>query len=103
MALDMIDTIWSLMQESEFYSPNDLANILGQPTFAVVRVLEFLAKYGFAERVTRRELIFRRLENKLSPSDALGVLRMLLGDAHAHYAGRIANVSKPPKRFGRLQ
>jgi hypothetical protein len=102
MSLDMIDTIWSVMQESEFYSPSDLVNILGQPTFAVVRVLEFLAKYGFAERVTRREMIFRRSENKLSPGDTLDVLRMLLGDVDARYARRIANVSKAPKRFGRL-
>ena len=103
MSLDMIDTIWSVMQESEFYSPSDLANILDQPTFAVVRVLEFLAKYGFAERVTKREMIFRRSGNKLSLGDALTVLRMLLGDTDAHDAGRIANVSKTPKRFGRLQ
>jgi hypothetical protein len=103
MTLDMIDTIWSAMQEDEFYSPSDLANVLGQPTFAVVRVLEFLAKYGFTERVTRRELIFRRKENKLGPGDSVSVLRMLLGDVDAHRAGRIASVSKAPKRFGRLQ
>lgn len=99
MTLDMIDTIWSAMQEDEFYSPSDLANTLGQPTHAVVRVLEFLAKYGFAERVTKHELIFRRLENELSPSDALKALRMLLGDADAHDAGRIADISKAPRRF----
>jgi hypothetical protein len=102
MSLDMVDTIWSVMQESEFYSPNDLANILGQPTSAVVRVLEFLAKYGFAQRVTKREMIFRRLHNKLSPGDALSVLRMLLEDVDAHDTGGIANVSKTSKRIGRL-
>jgi hypothetical protein len=100
MTLDMVNTIWSAMQENEFYSPSDLANILGQPTQAVVRVLEFLAKYGFAERVTKRELIFRRLENECSPGDALSVLRVMLGDADAHDAGRIPSISKTPKRLG---
>jgi hypothetical protein len=93
----MIDTIWYTMQEDEFYSPSDLANILGQPPYVVVRVLEFLVKYGFAQRLTKRELIFTRLENKLGPGDALRALRMLLGEADD--ADRIANVSEAPKRF----
>jgi hypothetical protein len=94
----MIDTIWSAMQEDEFYSPSDLANILRQPPYVVMRVLGFLEKYGFAERLTKRELIFRRLENRLGPSDALKALRMLvLGGADN--AGRIANVSEARRRF----
>lgn len=99
MTLDMVDTVWSAMRENEFYSPSDLANVLEQPTHAVVRVLEFLAKYGFAERVMKRELIFRKVVNTPRPGDALRVLRILLGDADAHDAGRIANISKAPRRF----
>ena len=101
MTFDMIDTIWSTMHENEFYSPSDLANILGQPSYVVVRVLEFLVKYGFAERLTKRELIFRRLHNKLAPGDALRALRMLLGETDD--AGRIANISEAPKRFRLIQ
>jgi hypothetical protein len=97
----MIDTVWSVMQEDEFYSPNDLANILRQPPHVVMRVLGFLEKYGFAERLTKRELIFRRLENKLGPRDALKTLRMLLGETDD--AGRIANISEAPKRFRPVQ
>jgi hypothetical protein len=103
MTFDVIDTIWSAMQGSEFYSPSDLANILGQPTYAVVRALEFLAKYGFVERLTKREPIFRRLENQLRPGDALRVLQVLLGEAEANDAGRIAKVSEAPKRFRSVQ
>jgi hypothetical protein len=103
MTLDMIDTIWFAMQGNDFYSPSDLANILGQPSYVVMRVLEFLVKYGFAERLTKRERIFRRLENKLGPGDALKVLRMLLVEAEADDAGRIANVSQAPKRFRSVQ
>jgi hypothetical protein len=101
MTLDIIDAIWSAMQVSEFYSPSDLANILGQPSYVVVRVLDFLDKYGFAERLTRQEPIFRKLENQLGPGDALRVLGILLGEADD--AGRIANVPKAPKRFRSLQ
>ena len=99
MTLDMVDSVWSAMQKGEFYSPSDLANTLGQPSCAVVRVLEFLTRYGFAERVTRRELIFRKFENDLSPGNALMVLRMLVRDAYASNAERIANFSKAPRRF----
>jgi hypothetical protein len=103
MTPDMIDTVWSAMHRNEFYSPSDLANILGQPSYVVVRVLDFLAKYGFAERLTKGEPIFRRLENQLGPGDALRALRMLMGEAEADDAGRIANVSEAPKRFRSLQ
>jgi hypothetical protein len=99
MTLDMVDSVWSAMQKGEFYSPRDLANTLRQPSCTVIRVLEFLARYGFAEQVTRRELIFRKLENDLSPGSALMVLRMLVGDAYASNAERIANFSKAPRRF----
>ena len=103
MTHDMIDTIWSAMQGNEFYSPTDLANISGQPSYAVVRVLDFLAKYGFAERLTQREPLFRRLENQVGPGDALRILQTLLGKAEADDVGRIANISKAPRRFRLLQ
>ena len=61
MSLDMVDLVWSLMRDGEFYSPADLANTLGEPTDTIVRILEFLARYKFAERMTKRELIFRKI------------------------------------------
>ncbi len=62
MTLDLVDTVWSAMHESEFYTPNDLSNTLGEPTEAIVRILEFLTRYGFAQKVTKWELIFRKVE-----------------------------------------
>ena len=53
--------------------------------------------------MTKRELIFRRLENEFGPGDALSVLRVVLGDADAHDASQIPSISKTPKRFGPLQ
>jgi len=80
MAFDVVDLIWSAMRDGEFYSPNDLANSLEQPVESVTRVLEFLKKYKFAEQITRREMIFRKVGNNPSPSDALRVLQTVLGE-----------------------
>lgn len=80
MALDVVDLVWCAMRDGEFYSPNDLANSLEQPVESVTRVLEFLKKYKFAEQVTRREMIFRRVENNPSPGDALKVLQTVLSE-----------------------
>jgi hypothetical protein len=96
MTLDMVDTVWSVMRKDEFYSPEDLANTLGQPTEAVLRVLEFLSRYGFAHRVTEREWLFTRVMNAPSPGDALRILGMLVGDDSAN-AGRMTSVSKTPR------
>jgi hypothetical protein len=98
MALDMVDLIWSAMQDGEFYSPNDLANSLEQPVESVTRVLEFLKKYKFAEQVTRREMIFRKIANNPSPCDALRVLQTVLGEVRVERTER-ANVSEACKRF----
>jgi len=101
LTLDMVDAVWSAMRKDEFYSPRDLANTLGQPTEAVVRVLEFLSRYGFADRVTERELIFRKVVSALSPSDALRTLRTLLADAPVD-ADRVTSVSKTPRHFDKF-
>jgi len=98
MSLDMIDLVWSLMRDGEHYSPEDLANTLGQPTDTFVRILEFLTRYKFAERMTKRELIFRKAENAPSPGDALRVLRVVLADASAS-GNRVPNISKSPRCF----
>jgi hypothetical protein len=79
MALDVVDLVWSAMRDDEFYSPNDLANSLKQPVQSVTRVLEFLNKYKFAEQISRREMIFRKVANSLNPGEALRVLQIVLG------------------------
>jgi hypothetical protein len=98
MRLDLVDAIWSAMRDGEFYSPNDLANSLEQPVESVTRVLEFLKRYKFAEQVTRREMIFRKVANSLSPGEALRVLRTVLSDVRVERTER-ANISEVYKRF----
>ena len=99
MSLDMVDLVWSLMRDGEFYSPDDVANIVGEPIEAIVRVLEFLVRYKFAERMTRRELIFRKIPNGPSPGDAAKILRMLRANAALNDASRVANISKAPRHI----
>ena len=99
MAFDMVDMVWSAMENNELYSPNDLANNLGQPVETVTRVLEFLKKYKFAEQITRREMIFRKVASDPRPGDALRVLQTVLGEVRVDDAGRIANVSNTSRRY----
>jgi hypothetical protein len=78
VSVDPINLLWSAMSEGEFYSPRDLANTSEQPIDGVVRVLEFLVHYGFAEQVTKHEPIFRKLCNAPTPAEALSILQVLL-------------------------
>jgi len=99
MAFDLIDTVWSAMRDGELYSLNDLTNTLERSTEAVTRVLEFLTKYGFVERVTSREMIFRKLPNDVSPGDALEVLRSIVQVEDVNDAEGITNLPKIYRRF----
>jgi hypothetical protein len=96
MALDVVDLVWSAMRDDEFYSPNDLANSLEQPVQSVTRVLEFLKKYKFAEQISRREMIFRKVANSINPGDALRVLQVMIGDVRVERTEQ-ANISQEPK------
>jgi hypothetical protein len=97
MSLDIIDLVWSLMRDGEFYSPADLANTLGQPTDTIVRILEFLARYKFAERMTKRELIFRKIPTGPSPGEAVKILRTLRANTALNHARQVTNIPKTPR------
>ena len=89
-----VDLVWSLMRDGELYTPEDLANTIGQPTDTIVRILEFLTRYKFAERMTRRELIFRKIQTGPSPNEAMKILRMLRANEAPNHARQAANISK---------
>jgi hypothetical protein len=97
MNLDMVDLVWSQMRDGEFYSPGDLANTLGQPTDMITRTLEFLARYKFIERMTKHELIFRKIPTGPSPGEAVRILRMLRANAAINNARQVA---KSPRHLG---
>jgi hypothetical protein len=97
MSLETVDLVWSLMRDGEFYSPADLANIIGQPTCMIARILEFLTKYKFIERVTKGELIFRKIPTGPSPAEAVSILRMIRANAALSEASEVARISKRPR------
>jgi hypothetical protein len=94
----MVDLVWSLMRDGEFYSPADLANTLGQPAETIVRILEFLAKYKFVEQMIKRELIFRKIPTGPRPGEAVKILRMLRASVAFNHARQVANISKTSRR-----
>jgi hypothetical protein len=68
------------MQHAELYSLSDLAYLAGQPTDRVLPVLEFLTCYGFAERVTRHELLFKKSLNVPAPGRIAAILQTMLAE-----------------------
>lgn len=98
MSLSTVDVVWSLMSDGELYSPRDLANSSGQSADSVTRVLEFLKRYGFAEQVTRRESIFRKVAHAPAPGDALRILQTLVNDNSVRETGRVVTRSDFNKR-----
>jgi hypothetical protein len=95
MTLETVDLVWSLMRDGEFYSPADLANAIGQPIETIVRILEFLTKYRFIERVTKREFIFRKIPTGPSPAKAVTILRVLRANAALNGSLRRFGYSSP--------
>ena len=70
--------VWSAMEFGEFYSPDDLANSLEQPVESVTRVLQFMKKYEFADQISKREMIFRKITKDPSPGELLRALQTAL-------------------------
>jgi len=99
MTHDLINDVWSAMRVGEYYGPTDLANRLGQPAEAVGRVLEFLAKYGFADRLTKHEIIVRKLPNGMRPGDALKVLQELMQGGQVNDIRSVADPARASKRL----
>ena len=82
----IVDLVWSAMRNGEVYSLADLVNSSGQGLDAVVRVLGFLTRYGFAEQMTRHEMLFRRRAQVLEPSAAMSILQTVIANACAREA-----------------
>jgi len=99
VTFDVVDTVWLAMKDGEYYSPSDLANSLGQPIEEVTRVLEFLAKYDFAQQVAKSEMLFRKLASAIRPGDALRVLQTVLQGGDVNNPNEIASLPKAPKHF----
>ena len=98
MSFETVDLLWSMMRDGELYSPADLANMLGQPIDTIDRILEFLARYKFIERIIERESIFKKIPAGPSPAEAVTILRILRANVALNDANQVANISKTPRR-----
>lgn len=78
MGRDLVDSVLAFMRDGELYSPEDLANASLQPTDLVARVLEFLARYGFAEMVVKHQPLFRKSSDLPDPGDSISVLQRII-------------------------
>jgi DNA-binding IclR family transcriptional regulator len=74
-----IDNVLMMMAKGRYYSVRDLANLSSQPQTTVAGVVEFLAKYGFVERLGVNDPLFiKSTKITMSPAEAANVLRMLV-------------------------
>lgn len=81
-----VDAVCHVMKNAELCSLADLRSVSGQTTHELVPVLEFLTRYGFAERVTRREWLLRRLNVPAAPRGTAAVLQAMLAPSLSHSA-----------------
>ena len=93
MSLDVVDLIWSAIGEDDFYSPTDLARRSELSVEDVLRVLEFLTRYGFTEQPIRSEPIFRKLPCVPCPGDTVRILQSLIEQTRIGGITRAASVS----------
>jgi len=74
------DTVWARMRSGEYYTIRDLANASGEGIGMVARILDFLTKYGFVDRVAGQESLFRRrvVAYSLNPEETAEMLTLLV-------------------------
>ena len=71
------DGLWTTMTLGKYYSVRDLANLTGQPRSTVADVLQFLANYGFVDRVGEKEPVFTKSPVKFSPGESINLLKCI--------------------------
>jgi hypothetical protein len=75
MPSNLADVLWGVMRRGELYSIGDLVSLVGESLDDVRRGLAFLAEFGFIERVSEAESIFRKKAEGPSPSEAVTILQ----------------------------
>lgn len=89
-----IDSVWASMREGKYYSVQDLANASGCPRTLVANVTDFLAKYGFAEKIGRSEPLFTRAKLELSPTETIKLLECI---TEPEVAAELPSLKEPTK------
>lgn len=99
MTVEIVDVVWSAMENDEFYTPDDLANILSEPTDRIICILQFLTRYGFTKRLTKHELIYTKVADGPSPTTALKILQALVGNTNEGSVKRTESVASEFRRL----
>ncbi|MGA2626604.1 MAG: hypothetical protein ABSF63_06040 [Candidatus Bathyarchaeia archaeon] len=75
MQASWADDLWAIMTQGKYYSIHDLANLTEQSRSTVAGVLEFLANYGFVDRIGAKEPVFTKSTVKFSPGETINLLK----------------------------
>jgi len=77
MRASWTDSLWALMVPGKYYTLHDLVNLSGQPGSAVADLVDFLATYGFIDRVGSSELFFTKTALRISLTQCINQLRRI--------------------------
>jgi hypothetical protein len=64
-----------MMEAGKYYSVNDLASLSGENHNTVLQVVDFLAKYGFVDRVGSVDSVYAKSKIVLAPSESIEILK----------------------------
>ena len=70
-----LEVVWSALSEDQWLSANELEAASGADESSLMRIVDFLVRWNFAEVRRFPSLLVRRKSGSLSPTDVVGVLR----------------------------
>jgi len=63
------------MEQGQYYSTKDLANLADEPGVIVADILKFLIAYGFVKQIGKAEPLFTKSTIIISPTQSLNILK----------------------------
>jgi hypothetical protein len=76
-ALSIIELVWSVMRDGKWLRPDDIAKLVPSRAAEVVEVLEFLVKFGFAQRHGVDQNSYRIPKTDPSPMEVAEILQAM--------------------------
>jgi hypothetical protein len=78
-----LEVVWSALCENEWLSSNELKAASGADDTTLMRIVDFLVRWNFAEVRRSPSFQVRRRSNAISPSQVVGLLRTITGTSQA--------------------
>jgi hypothetical protein len=79
----LLEVVWSALCENEWLSSNELKAASGADDTTLMRIVDFLVRWNFAEVRRSPSFQVRRRSNTISPSQVVGLLRTITGTSQA--------------------